>query len=757
MARDCSARFPTAHAFAEDLRRFQRRDRVSARAYSLGARLGLAFARHRTVAIVAMFALIVLSVTLAISAVTIARRRGEAITAREAAEVSNATALLERDPTRAWAALRDVPVRPETALLRARIRAAGVADRIVQLPARFDRVDIARDGELAVFSTADRALTSLDTNSGVLIRLADGLTEPSRWAISGDAVYFVRQQPHLAVATVALGGGPISELAQLDGVPSHLDADDHRALWTDDHRLRSASLGSGSDVVADGVEDFALDGNDLALCVDGKLVTGADRRELGTCSRQGHILETSAGFAYEAPINLLQIFSRGQRRVVETGAAKEFSAERLTTTGLVVGTSGINEGAFLRPGATHFERVPFGSRVIGSAARDDLAGWSLVDGSIEIRDTVSGREWRLQAHAETPWCLELLGHRRVLTCERREARIWTLPSDGSTTIAKIPVVANNIVFNATHDALLDGNDGTAYVIAAGAREATAIHHHEDAGFGAAWCEQQACTSGWDSSVMCSDVAHGTSSTASFDGVTAWVGEGAGHCFTITTKGGVYDIRDPGRPLYRHDHEPYRIAVASNGSQLVSVDWGGDATLFDTVRRVVLHHGHLHEGLVSNVAWSDHQVVTTGVDGRLVVSSDALAPIHDWQLGAPIRYLSVADDIAGVGLDDGTLLIVSTRLGVLRRVSTGGTFASLAVAPDGSAVAAGTASGDVLIATVAGRFAAARFEHGRITCLGFESASVLTLCAPSGRIVRVPLAALSFDSELPTTTDQERAK
>ncbi|HEY6176463.1 MAG TPA: serine/threonine-protein kinase, partial [Kofleriaceae bacterium] len=54
MAADPALRYSTARAFAEDLRRFQRRIPVAARRYSLAARLALGVARHRVLALAFM-------------------------------------------------------------------------------------------------------------------------------------------------------------------------------------------------------------------------------------------------------------------------------------------------------------------------------------------------------------------------------------------------------------------------------------------------------------------------------------------------------------------------------------------------------------------------------------------------------------------------------------------------------------------------------------------------------------------------------
>ncbi|MEO8549243.1 MAG: WD40 repeat domain-containing serine/threonine protein kinase [Kofleriaceae bacterium] len=746
MDRDPDRRYPTARALAEDLGRYQRHDRVSARRYSLIARLGLAFERHRAVATVAMLAMVVLSVTLGVAAFKIARGRSEAVVAREQAQISNASALLDRDPTMAWEALRGVPATDETTLLRARIRAAGIADQVVPLPARYVGVATTTDGTSVVVATADRALSVLEPDLGALKKLADGLTEPALWETTGDQVYFVRSQPHLALAVVSIKGGPITELAPLTAVPDNLDVAAERVWWTLDHTLYSASVVSAPKVVRREVEDFAVAEDEAAACHDGKLVDLASGVEMGTCSSQGHAIYSRWGFGYTAP-GQLQVFQHGQKRIVDTTQMPDASFSRITSTGLLVGADR-NEGLYQRAGATEVEHVRFANPVYMTNARGDLATWAFADGSVEVRDTVRGEEWRIQASSDSLWCNVVLSGHRLLTCTRREIRLWTLPATGATLRATIPAAAHNLVFDANHTAILDGNNGTGYVITAGTTTATAVHRHDNAAYGAAWCDGEACTSGQDGTVMCTDVARHTSRVAAkLDANTAWLAEGSGHCFTVTTTGGVYDLRAPASPLYRHAHEPTRVAVSRDSSRVASVDWAGDVKVYDVARRAVIAEATVHHGKITDVGWADDQVVTAGEDGRVVVSSAALVPLHEWQLGAAVRFLVVAGEHAAIGLDDGTLLLASTRHGVLHKVTTRDTFGSVAISPDGSTVAAGTAAGDLLILAADGRAAAARFGRGRISCLAFEDATAITACAPSGRIMRIPLSALSFEPDL----------
>ena len=147
MAADPARRYATAQAFADDLRRFQRRVPVRARRYSIVARLALGLARYRTLALVFVGALVVLAITLAVSLSKIAGERAEAIRQRGAAVdaqrstqrakddllLQNAELLLRSDPTAAVTALADYrgDNRVRHDMLVAEAVGRGVARRVV--------------------------------------------------------------------------------------------------------------------------------------------------------------------------------------------------------------------------------------------------------------------------------------------------------------------------------------------------------------------------------------------------------------------------------------------------------------------------------------------------------------------------------------------------------------------------------------------------------------------------------------------------
>ncbi|HLL20894.1 MAG TPA: serine/threonine-protein kinase [Kofleriaceae bacterium] len=752
LARRREERYQTTRAFVDDLKAYMRRDRVAARKYSLPARLALAFARHRAVAMVVMAALVVLTVTLAISLVNIRAERAQAVNARETAVVNSAAAMMQRDPTRAWKALQAIPSSSAPALLRARIHAAGVAERTIPLPGRFDDKHVLKGGTRVVLSTGERTLHVLDTRTGDLRRLAAGLTEPVVWAATDDHVYFVHGSARLAVAVVPIDGGLVTEISTLETLPRYMFANEHGAYWlAPDGALYLGAKGRGAKVLARDVQAFMTAGSEIVICTKRQeLVAGPSvdsLRELGSCDPEGAWGNADNGYAY-ASSKTLYVSLTGQLRSWPLSNDTEMRYLQLTSSGLVTAISRTGEALLRRPGAETIERVRLAGKADGVAAHGNLAAWAFADGSVQILNALDGRHWALQTTPGTIWCLTFLSEGRLMTCDRSEVRIWALPPSAPQLVASKPSASNNAALDATYGVLFDGVDGRVYVLAHGERHARIVHQHEGLSYGVAWCGAEACSAGWDGRVLCTDLKTNTVRTAvDAHSVTPWLSSGGGQCFTAAANGGVIDLRTPEQPAYSHGHEPYRLAVSHDGRYVASGDWGGDLILFDIARReIIATRTRAHVGRITNVAWTDGLLVTSGADGVLRLWSTALEERRSWRMSRAIRYLDVAKQAIGATLDDGSAWLLSTRGRAAQHVELGAVVSAAAVSPNGAFFAVGTTDGDVVVLADDGGAAATRFGHGLISCLEFEDAKTFLVCTSSGRVMRVPLSALPFQRD-----------
>jgi eukaryotic-like serine/threonine-protein kinase len=745
-------RYHDAGALAADLKAFKSGARISSRSYTLFAMLAHWTRRHRALAVVAATAFVLLSVTVAASVVNVSRDRANAVAAQETAIIATATALLDRDPTRAWSTLQSVATNSATTLLRARITAGGVADLSVELPARVDMLFTTPSGRWIVAATADRAIYVVSPENGSMNRISDGLTEPSAIAATDDLVYHVRRQDRLTLVSVPIGGGARQSLANLDQIPGSLVANDSGVYWSDSAgTVWSIQHNAMARIVARNASQFSVANTTVVICDrDGNLrITheGAVEEVLGPCSTARSWTVAPVGFAIPRSSSEVTVYRHGEPRTIalETGVA--YPNPRFSSNGLLVAIDARGSGAILRPGDSEFERIRLNGRTTVIGARDDYAAWGFRDGGVRVLDTQTGQEWSIQAHPEDVWWLAVLPQGRLVTSGRRTLRFWTLPRAAPKLVAQIAAAAFNIDFNEHGDAIVDGNDGHAYLVRTRERGGTTpIHKHDQITYGVSWCGSFACSTGWDSNVICTDTRRADLPTiaTALGSSTIWIASGGGHCYAAAAAGGIYDPFEGAVALYKHSDEPYRLAVARDGRFIASGDWSGSVNVYDTVHRVVsATRAGLHKGLVTNIALTSANIVTSGADGFVRVLTPSLQDVKIWILGSAVRYLVASDTRIGAALEDGTLWITS-RYGAAEHVfRTNTTFTSFAISPNGQSIAAGTIDGEVVVVNNHYGMAAIRLERGRVTCAAFNEDETITVCSPTGRILQIPISDLNF--------------
>jgi eukaryotic-like serine/threonine-protein kinase len=170
LAQDPADRYPTARGFAEDLRRFMRRQPVVARRYSIFARAALGFLRHRTVATALLAAVVLVAVASVIGGVRSSRQRQRAERALDELALKHAELLLESDPTASARVLDDYRGADSFTrdFLRAQARGLGVA-RLVASP-HIDTVHFlgAIDGDVLSLSEDQQVVRTSAAGSRVL-------------------------------------------------------------------------------------------------------------------------------------------------------------------------------------------------------------------------------------------------------------------------------------------------------------------------------------------------------------------------------------------------------------------------------------------------------------------------------------------------------------------------------------------------------------------------------------------------------------
>jgi serine/threonine protein kinase len=755
---DPKHRYPDAGALAADLKAFKSGARIAARSYSLLGVLIHWTRRHRALALIVLTSILVLSATILVSFINIAHDRAVAISSRESAIIATATALLGRDPTRAWAAIQSIPPNAATALLRARITAGGVADSTLELPARLTNLLESPSGKWLVVSTADRALYTISLDTGIMSLITDALTEPSVFAVTDDLVYVVRRQEQLTLASLPVTGGTINTLTVLEQIPTDLQANSIGVLWSaPSGTLTSMQRDGATRVIARDTAQFGLVDAQIVICSrDGLLrivQPTVEDKTLGPCLPGRPWSTAASGFAIPKTDSLLTVVRHGKAQTFEFESGINIANPSFSLTGLFVAVDAQGVGAILRPTDTKLDRIQLNGRTTAMSARDDYAAWGYAGGGVKVLDTRSGHEWSIQAHPEDVWWVGLLPDGRLVTSGRKTVRFWTLPPTTSVLLAQIPAFAYNIAFDRHQDTILGGNDGNTYLIRPNSHNALAIHKHDQISYGVAWCGDLACSTGWDTNVICTDIhqPNALSTSRALPTSTIWIatGNSDGICYIAAADGGVYTA-SPGNAsqdiiaLYRHDREPYRLAVSHDGALVASGDWGGSVTVYNTSLKHITATRRIHDGLVTNIFLTTTRIITSGVDGWVHVLDFSLQEVQSWRLGSAIRYLVASRDRISAALEDGDLWMVSLRDGAQNRFKTNTTFTSSTISPNGLTIATGTSDGEILVINKDYEIATIRLERGRVTCAAFNTETELTACSPSGRIIRVQLSTLKFE-------------
>lgn len=173
MAPEPDDRYPSAREFAEDLRRYIRRQPVRARRYSVFARAALGFVRHRAVVSALLLAVVLVVIASLVGAVRSSRQRERAERALDDLALKHAELLLRSDPTGS-AALLDRYSGPSVFtrdFLRAEARGLGVA-RLIAAP-HIDTIHFLGASGGAIISVAEDQRVVSTTASGSRVLASD--------------------------------------------------------------------------------------------------------------------------------------------------------------------------------------------------------------------------------------------------------------------------------------------------------------------------------------------------------------------------------------------------------------------------------------------------------------------------------------------------------------------------------------------------------------------------------------------------------
>jgi WD40 repeat protein len=665
---DPECRYPDAGALASDLKAFKAGARISARDYSLPAMLVHWTLRHRALATSVAAALLLVIVGGIHYVHNIAAERDRADQERDRARLSEASVLIERDPTRARSLLAALPARsPQYALLmsRARQRAAtqvisgltGVAG-LFSTPGATELALLTIDGELYRVDphTGSRRLIDREVGRAVTYHAGDWLYPrlPFDTKILSVATPSTRE----ALNTRGLTG--VSNLVSLRDSVYALDAqNDLYRLSSDDPVL-----------VRRHVHQVAGDTNCLLICSqDGTLEVVRDGTVVlqRRCPRRlspGTMAVRGSDYAAVTDTGTL-IVSRGGRVLeLPTTLSGEYELA-LSSTGVVAVADYAPPGStwFVRPDASAVEPGPAHLAPIAVAADGRYAAWGFYDGTVTAIDTTTGTSWKFQGHPDPVAYLVIDSDRAMLSSSSgRELRVWSLTAPPVTPVSQMAYQVFDMQTSLDGmQVAVGGEQGGVWIWSRRTGKVAKLHQHDGHTSGVHWLGGLACSGGWDGKVLCT-TADG-SATRTFDPrsgrVTRLTGAPDGSFLVLATADGrIWKLDSELHPLYSQE-AIYRLAMSPSGKLLASCGLDGSLIVFDLaenrlVSRVIAHRA----GTVSAAWWSD-VVLTSGIDGMVrqwSLTAGGLQPRVEVQEAAPVRFVQALADGWIYGIDGGILAI-----------------------------------------------------------------------------------------------------
>ena len=741
---DPARRYPHAGALASDLKAFKAGARISVRDYSLLAMLVRWTLRHRALA-ASVAATMILIIVGGIQYVrNIAAERDRADQERDRARLSEASVLIDRDPTRARSLLAALTARsPQYALLMSRAKQHAAA-RILLEPA----------GVAAMFPTPGAAELAMLTLDGELVRvdpqtgarqLIDREVGRAVTYHAGDWLYtrkpFDSRALSLATPSTrsALNIRGLTRVSQLvssrDSVYALDGQDDLYRLSSEDPVL-----------VRRGVHRVAGDGSWLLVCSqDGTLeglhggVVAFRKRCLRTLS-PGMMVVRGDDYATATDTGIVVASRAGRVIEVPTTITGEYELA-LSSSGVlaIAGYRGGGSTWFVRPDASVLERAPVHPAPMSVAAEGRYAAWGYHDGTVIAVDTATGTTWELRGHPGPVANILIDSERAMLTASsRRELRVWNLTPPPITPVSQIPCRITDIQTSpdGTH-AAAGCIDGSVWAWSRRTDMVTRLHQHDGQVVGVHWLGDRACSGSWDGKVICTTIDGRT--TRSFDPrsgrITRFTGApDAGLAVLATADGRLWKLDSELHPLYPHEGIS-RLAISSDGRHLASCSLDGSLVVFDLIDNRVVSRMTAGRAVALSVAWWSDTVLTSGSDGmvrRWSLTRDGLQLRDQVQEAGPVHIVKAFADGWAYGVS-GTLAIRRAgRAPVRLELAT--PIQWIAVSPDLRYVAA-SVTGEVVVLDVrADQLATLALDTSADTGFNFLDARSLAVGSETGLAV-----------------------
>jgi eukaryotic-like serine/threonine-protein kinase len=729
-------RYADAGTLAADLRAFDNGARIAAREYSLAAMFGHWVRHHKRLALSVAVATIVATAAALFSVSEIVAQRdraGRALeeaqterdrasralekakTDRDRAVLSEATALLSKDPTRARDLLTGLDTRtPQQAWLLSRADQEAAHHRVsVRSPISRLLLNPTTSDVALSSAGAPGALYRLDAANGTLRFVDNTMTGPL--ARDRDQWLFARRssasQP---VTVIGTSGTPTMDVGRLLASPSSTILMSNLGTLALEPSGELYRLGVNGPVhLRSGVRHIATDGDMLLVCTLEGVLEASRAGESILRTRCGNAAGdwtmAVAGDQFAAQLDERTfLFARGGQRL-ELPIAVSGGYDVAVSRAGVFALADYNDRAWLvRPGRDRVEPGPaHTSQPFSVSARGRFAGWGYSDGAIIVVDTMSDRTWRFRGHEGKVGRIEIDDvHERVISATQDEVRVWELrPSaweSGTRPIGPVDCEIFNMARSSDGKLLaFDCQDGSVRVWPRKPGALRVVHRQKDLAFGVAWLGDMACSGSWDGRVLCSSADGSvTREVLSGHGRVRWLTASPDRSFIVvaTDSNRVYKFDGRLHELYSHK-QPYRLAISADARWLASVGFDGQLVVYDLIEDRVTGRVLAHAKQVTAVAWLDGALWTSGVDGTVkhwtVMGGQASVKEAATQAGVLTRVQVYHGGWTGI-LDSKSFLVMDSTPGrIASRIDLGREIYGIAVSPNERFVAA-YSNGEVLV-------------------------------------------------------------
>ena len=710
-----AGRYRDAGALAADLKAFKSGARVGARSYSLYAMLAHWTRRHRALAlsVTAAIALAVTGIVMYVRNIAAERDRAdtalhEARRERDRARLSEASQLLENDPSRAKELLASLTLRsPQYALLTGRMQqlsaakvvaVSGVVDLLLRAPGSATVELVTRDGGFHRLEPSSAQIEPIDHDlTGAVTYRAGQWLYARRTYGAGSVRIASPAQSNLYDVDLT----SVSRLVALNDVVYALDG------ANDLHRLD----GKTATVIDHGVRNIVGDGDVRLVCkLNGELEIFRKDAVVfhGKCPATGSPFTMAAVHDDYAVLNADRalVAVRGGKQIeIPTPIRAEYELA-LSSTGVIAIGDYRSPGTswFVRPDGNALEAGPAHNAQPYSVAVDgNLAAWGYTDGTVLVLDTVAGTVWPLRGQSGAVSSIVIdAANARVVTAGPHELRVWELKQPLGALVKAIPCQIGHIQPSPdARQAALDCKDGNVRVWTRATGTVTSVHAHAGTAFGVQWVKGMICSGGFvDGRVVCSK-PDGTDPRTLDSGTNriAWLTPSPEHDFLVyaSADGKVWRYDGTLQELYTHN-SVYRLAISPDGQLLGSCAFDGSLAVYDLANHRLIGHVRDHVGPATNLWWVDGELWTFGNDGaikRWVVRDGAVALRHTLDINGRIHYVKAMHGGWAANAGESVLVIGRDGDSVAIRLDLGKAIDALDVSPDARYVAAGV-NGEIVV-------------------------------------------------------------